>query len=383
MKFSKTALFDGLMSLMNVKDNPFFFKDTKINDQLSYRIFCYTIPGFENYQLPFAKESRGSMFLVNHHTGEMIDLIALPMPKFFTFGEQQDNVNIKDAKRAFLKLDGSLISTYIDTLGKLKFKTKRSPEQTTFTNLINEVLTEALKIELTVISKNHTVDIELTSKSNRVILDYDKTEIHVLNIRNKNTGEFIEIYDDAFKCKYPAITSILAPVFDISEIENLTTKKRNIDLKFIEGCVVEMNDGTRYKVKTNYYLSQNKFSNIQDFKKYDELLVLACIEETFDELRTLFHYKKRSENYDLDGILKNMDYVEKKVIETYNPFVKTLNDFLDTNKDLKQEDFLKAVKDNNLQSHFNVLMPMYKGLDYDLKSHYMKIIGKKIKTPKS
>ncbi len=384
MLFSAQSVYDGLMELMNIKDKPFYYEDTKINEQYSYRVFCYNLPGYMEYQLPFARESRGSMFLIDHNKNEMISLIALPMPKYFTYGEQPEtqDINFNDIKKITLKLDGSLISSYINFEGNLAFKTKRSPNQKSFNNIIEDILYPEFKNELLHLTQTHTVDCELTSPKTRVILSYQESNLTIIKVRSKTTGEFFDIHSDKFKTQYPTLAKHTVELLDPNLLKDLNNKHRFLDLKGIEGGVIELENGLNAKIKTKYYLTQNKFANLQDFSKRDELMVQACIEETFDELRTLFFYRKRSENYDAEGIIADMDIIEKKVKSIYNPLCDTINSFYNQNKDLSLEDYISKIKEENLNEYMSLLIPMKKGVKVSIKQFFLKKYGRKIKSKK-
>lgn len=381
IKFNPKELFNQLMNLMDIEDKPFFFEDTKINEEYSYRVFCYNIPGYMQYQLPFARETRGSMFLIKNDTKEFISLVVLPMPKFFTYGEQPETekLDLSKVKRFTLKVDGSLVSSYIDFNGNLAFKTKRSPNQDSFNELIESVLYPELKDEIKELTKTHTVDCELTSPTNRVILEYKDTNLSVLKIRSRETGLFEEIHSEEFKNKYPHIAKIIVEELDIGLLDGLSKKNNNIDCKGIEGGVVEMPDGTLAKIKTRYYLTQNRFANLQDFKKRNRLMVEACIEETFDELRTLFFYRKRSENYNAEGIVADMDSIEKQVRELYNPLHSKIMGFYNENKELSLEEYTEKAKENKMHEYMSLLIPLHKGLKVNIKTFFLKKYGNKIR----
>lgn len=380
----QNKIFTELMELTKMEDSPFFYEDTEIGKNLKYRVFCYTIPKYAQYQLPSARESRGSMFLLDSRTDTMIEMTAHPMPKFFTFGEQPETseLDLSKAVRITLKPDGSLLSSYIDAIsGELKFKTKRRPTQKSFDEILKDVLYTELKEELYELTRiGYTIDIELTSPKNRVIIAYDKAKITVLKVRNRANGEFMDIFSENFANKYPEIAKHVVEEMDKELFKDLTKKNSHLNMKGIEGGVAEMPDGTLAKVKTLFYLTQNRFANIQNFKKYDQLLVEACIEETFDELRTLFHYRNRSENYNIEGILEAMNNVEKQVAETYNPFYNLIYGFYNKNKHLSLQEYTEKAKTENLQKYMTLLMPLYKGDNINFNAFYMKTIGCKIKS---
>lgn len=384
-QYQKT-IYNELMNLMDVKDQPFFFEDTILNDDLKYRTFCYTLPKYEQYQLPSAKESRGSMFLLNAKTDQMIEMMAHPMPKFFTYGEQPEtaNLDLSKAIRFILKIDGSLLSSYIDVVSQsLAFKTKRKPSQASFNDIIEQVLNEELKAEIEAITRNgYTVDIELTSPKNRVILEYKEPSLSILKVRSRKDGHFLDIYSDDFKKHYPEMFKNLAPLMDKELFVDLNNKNNHLHVKGIEGAVAEMPDGTLTKIKTLYYLTQHRFAKIQNHKKYDQLLVEACIEETFDELRTLFHYNNRSENYNINGIMAAMDSVEEQVTATYNPLYNLIFGFYNKHKSKPLPEYIEVAKSENLQRYMDILVPLKKGDNVNFNAFYMKNIGRTIKIKK-
>ncbi len=381
--FSPIDMFNGLMALCTDKEKKFVFNDYKADETRSYRVFTYQIPKFMDFAKPFAKESRGSMFLINTATGAMESLVCIPMQKFFTYGENDNTkyIHLEDVKRVMIKPDGSLISSYTDLDGELAFKSKKMPAKN---SELNEILFSALSTELISeikqLSLTHTVDLELTSPLNRVILEYKEASVTVLKARSLTTGEALELFSDEVKSLYPHIHAALPKLYSLDTIKDLNSKDKFLNLKDIEGLVIEMNNGEMYKVKTMYYLSQNRFANIQDFSKYDQLLVEAAIEETFDELRTLFHYRNRSENYGISEILSRMEIIEEKVANSYNPFVSLINDFYSEHKDLPIKDYIQKINEKEMKQYFNLLMPMYKGDRTNLKSFYMKTIGNHIKS---
>lgn len=378
------SLYNGLMNLMDIKDKPFFFEDTHIGKNLKYRVFCYLIPGYAEYQLPYAKETRGAMFLLDARTDKMLEMVAHPMPKFFTYGEQPEtaNLDLSKAKRFTLKPDGSLLTTYIDAVsGKLTFKTKRKPQQSSFDAILEQCLYPEFLAELDYLTRMHhcSVDCELTSPENRVILSYDEPKLTLLKVRNRLTGDFVDIHSQTFQEEFPELAKHVVEELSLDLLKDLNKKNRFLELKGIEGGVVEMEDGTLAKIKTMYYLTQNRYANIQDLSKRDRLLLEACLEETFDELRTLFHYRKRSENYDLDGILKAMDSIEKQVNELYNPFHAKIMNFYEENKSLPVNEFIEKTKNGDMKEFMSVLVPMHKGQKVNLKSIFIKMYGKRIK----
>lgn len=381
---NEQELYAGLIALTLEDNTPFFFEDSIVNEEFAYRVFNYKLAKYSDFLKPYANYCRGTMFLVNRATNQMIELSVLPMPKFHTYGESQWTMDIdfKDAKNCFLKLDGSLISTFIDkTLdNQIGFKSKKHHFNKALNSLIEKSMNEKFKEELTELTLTHTVDCELTTPENRVIIEYTDYCLYVLKARSRSTGEFLDMYTPEFEEQFPEIYSHLAPKMDLSILQHLDYKHNILDIPDIEGVVVEFNDGSMTKVKTRFYLSHSRFANIQDFKNYNNFLVKAVLEENVDNLRTLFNYRNRSENFPIDEILAKIDSVEEQVLETFRPFEKEIMSFYDQHKDLDKPDFIKVAKEQKMVQHMAFYSQLLDNSPHaNIKDYYFNKIGRHIK----
>lgn len=368
--FQKT-LFTDLTNLVKNSSGEFLTKDYNIegHPEFIYRVFTYMIPRFSDFKNPNALNCRGTMFLVNKETGEA-KLVALPMKKFFSLGEGEKEdlaIKIEDAKHAYIKEDGSLLTSYISPIdGKVKLKSKNVPEYLNKDAVMKSV-SDALFAELQEISESGiSVDLELTTPENRVMMEYSDYNVHVLKARSLETGEYIDIRSKEFAEKYPVIAEHLVKEVPVSSVD--------INRKDIEGYVLEFADGRLLKMKTIPYLSIVSVISIQDFNKEGENLYRAALDEVLDEVRSMFIYKARSPNYNLEQRLANVDKVEAYAKKTYHEMVNKVTELYETNKHLDRGDFARAVKDE--KQLMPLLMQLYAGGKADFKQTAIKIYAK-------
>lgn len=366
--------FNNLMTLVAGSNGEFLFQDHPIagQDNLVYRMFNYSLPGYMSFKQPSAKQCRGSMFLLDKTTNQA-QLIALPMDKFFSIGEgvgEDLKFKVSDAKRAFIKEDGSLLTSYLCPFEKtVKLKSMSQPLYIN-AEIINKSVPDALAKELGALAHDGIcVDLELTTPENRVIIEYKDYKVTVIQARSILTGHKVDIRSDEFKHQYPNIAEHLVQEVAIEDVD--------LERSDIEGYVFELADGTLKKGKTIPYLSIVSVIKIQDFRKEAEYLYSAAINKVLDEVRSLFVYRAYSENYDLEGKLAKADKVEKYASETYNGFVTNLNRLFEENKHLDRREFATKL---NKEKGFSIMMKLYSGEEVkpeDYKKEAIKLFAKK------
>lgn len=371
-------LYNELMTLVtdpSIGGNEFVIKDVAIKGQsnLLYRIFTYSLPGFTQFKLPSAKDSRGTMFIVDKNTGKA-ELIALPMQKFFSVGEGEPHLaklhSVDNAKRIYMKEDGSLMTSYVSPIdGELKLKSKNNAEYVN-KSVIGKALPENLMKDLmkAYIQDAICVDLELTSPENRVLMEYKDYKLHVLSARSLLTGDKIDVRSDFFKQEYPHIHDAL--------VKEVPRNEYDLNRSDIEGYVLEMENGELLKVKTLPYLSMVAVVNIQDMSKLSVNLYAAAVNEILDEVRSLFHYRNRSENFPIDKLIAQADAAEDYARKTYLPFVKHVNEFVEKYKHLDIKDYIIKAQQED-KDLMPVLMTLYKGKEFNLKDFAIKKFGKK------
>lgn len=345
--------FQELSTLVAESNGEFLYKDYPIDGHknLVFRIFNYSLPGYMSFKKPSAKMCRGSMFLVDTLTNKA-QLIALPLDKFFSVGEgdkEDMSFKIEDAKRAFIKQDGSLMTSYINPFTKkVDFKSMNSPTYIDHT-VIEKSIPDVLRKEIEELAlKDICVDLELTTPENRVIIEYKEYRVYAIKARSIFDGKNIDIRSEEFKNKYPSIAEHLVEEIPVSEVD--------LERSDIEGYVLELQDGSIKKVKTLPYLSMVGVIKIQDFSKEAVYLYTAAVNKVLDEVRSLFVYKAFSEAYDLQGKLAKADKVEAYANQTYNGFVRRLKSLHEENKHLPRNEYCRLL---NKEPGFPILIDLY------------------------
>ena len=351
----QTKLYTELMDLMG--NEAFFFKDQTLDDK-TYRVFAYRLASYSDFLLPSALECRGIMFEMEN--GEPVRLAAMPMEKFFNISENPMTMDLdfNEPKQVMLKLDGSLMSTYIHK-GKLRIKSKNSLGSDHATNAMRWLdLPEqaGYKSDLFFLTDyGYTVNLEYTSPEPymRIVIGYQEPKLTILNIRNMSNGQYIpkESLDSYFQ------HFILENWVSTVEVENGSEFVESIaDMTAIEGYVIQLKSGQHVKKKTTWY---SILHHTKDSINNPRRLYECVLEEAIDDLRVMFS----DDPYSMKAIAD----MEVLVSSIYNHLVKRTEDFYTANKALGRKDFaIKGQQDLN-QKEFGIVMLMYTGKDFSYK----------------
>lgn len=366
------SLYQNLMNLCDSND-AFYFADQQLNGQ-SYRIFNYRLATYTHFLEPDALECRGIMFEIDED-GNAKRIAAHPQIKFFNLGENPFtmDLDITDASidRIELKEDGSLMSSFVqyDTSGyaSLGIKSKGSlhSDQCAMTYKYLE-RNRALEQELLQIGKEgYTVNMELTSPNNRIVLNYDKTELVVLNIRCTLTGKQMR-RQDLDEIAYPLLFKHWVPeAWHLGYDTGALLVHRSKELTGIEGFIVYLRDGTVFKLKTEWYLVQHRAKDNVDSPRR---LFEAAINETTDDLRSLFD--------DNQQVLDQIDEMETFAAKIYNSTIDTVEKFVSANQDLIEANDRKAFAIKGQQELegkiFGLAMQRFTGKTPDYKAFCLK-----------
>lgn len=366
MKDNK-KLYDELISLCDTTE-AFYFKDHTHLDK-TYRIFDYRLASYTDFCQPSALECRGTMFEVTE-SGEFIKLASRTMDKFFNYGENpftmfDSNISSSDIEMAIDKLDGSLISTFMNGDVRVQCKSKGSLSSD-HAVLANKLLQNDQKKENEVVileSYGYTVNFELLSPELRIVVPYQKDELRFLNARHRVSGEYLPM--EELKENYPELysTSVYqdgyiskdVPMKDTLHETVLAVREMKGD---IEGFVFKLKSGTFFKVKTDKYCALH---HTKDSINVDSNLFNAVLEGATDDLRQLF----ATDEYCITKIKK----MEHLVFSTYNNIIDVVTKFYESNKHLERKEFaLKVQKelDPSIGKH-GLAFIMYSGKTPDYK----------------
>lgn len=363
MKFEQ-QLYQDLQDLIK-KDEAFFFKDFTLEDKV-YRIYNYRLASWTSFQTAGAKDARGIMYDVTDP--QNVKLVSLPPQKFFNYEEGGVDHTIGKLGDKMVKMDGSLISSYIhkDTF-YLKSKGSLFSEQALAAmKLLDKPENKDYKEELTRLAQEgYTINMEYTSPENRIVIPYQTEELTVLSVRKHDNGKnlfaskLIKMLEE--KGGYPEILAHMV------NFEKLHTQEID-QLKFVddvrkeqegEGYVVEiiLNDEDSYltKVKNLKYIALHQ---TKDSVNSPRKLFEAIIEEASDDLRSMFAGD--------DYVLNKIKDMEQHVQPIYNNIVKTVEGFYETNKALDRKEFALKAKAESPE-FMGLIMGLYTGRKPDFK----------------
>lgn len=357
MKRAENTLYKQLMKLCEENTN-FFFKDhTSINGTV-FRIFNYILASYSDWLKPGALECRGIMFEMKDD--KPVRIASRPMQKFFNYRENPFTMDLDLSKVSLEmdKLDGSLISSFMDN-GRVCLKSKGSlvSEQAATANSILSLsayadLRDAIR---DLAERGYTVNMEYTSPYNRIVVGYMQTRLTILNVRNNITGEYLrydDLFADATLRKYLVQGRAVGATSEQVEnyIDVLTQKEG------IEGSIFVMEDGTWFKLKTDWY---KRLHFTKDSVNNNRRLFEVISNNEGDDLRAMF-----ADDPVAIAKIDAFENVYMRAVEFRYQVVIAVNRELQ-GKDRKQyaQDAQVMLISYGLPQLFPTVMRMYNGLD--------------------
>lgn len=262
----------------------FFYKDVITPLQSKMRIFSYLYLGKpEIWEKPDALECRGIMFEIDEQ-GKPVRIASRPMEKFFNLHENKfSEYKPDDVAYVMTKLDGSLISSYIDN-GYVQLKSKASIHSTQAEKANGLIYSDEYALLREHIAKNpdYTYNMEYTAPTNRIVLEYKEPRLTLLNVRNNVTGEYVPhktLMGDAILRPYLVSSLDVDTERFVELLEHVKTAED------IEGYVCVTKDGHMFKVKTPWYVS---VSDLKTTAMFPNNLIYYVAESETDDLRAAY-----------------------------------------------------------------------------------------------
>ena len=357
MNTFQKSLYDNLL-LLTQSNDAFFIRDAKLDDKL-YRVFSYRMASYTDFCSPGALESRGVMFELDEAQNP-IRLAAMPMEKFFNDKENPFTMDLdySDIEQVTLKMDGSLMSTYIHN-DELRIKSKTALASDHAVNAmrwLNLPENEKFKDELADVTRSGlTVNMEYTSPEPfmRIVIGYQEPRLTILNVRNIENGEYVKRY--GFLVDYhPEILQHwveevpikVGPTF-VDSITNMTG---------IEGYVIRLASGQHVKKKTMWY---SALHHTKDSINNPRRLYEVVLDEASDDLKQMFQDDAYS--------LKAIEEMEVKVAGWYNKLVKSVEEFHDKYKDEDRKTYAIAGQAELDKLGFPLAMFLYQNKPFSYK----------------
>lgn len=308
-------------------------------------VVCYVFSNEDTFENEHLRECRGITF------DEDGVILLRPLHKFFNLGEKHETgrsaLPWKKTKRVMEKKDGSMIS-FAFYKGKIVAKTKKSfetPQAARALEFLKQRHNYVHFIEKCD-SFGWTPTFEWCSPKDRIVLDYKEDSLVLLHIRDKVTGEYLDLD--------------LAETLGVETVNEhqVDPKKLIKTLKTdegIEGYVIQFESGDMVKMKTDEYLKLHR--SITFIRERD--IAKLVLDEKLDDLKSLF----KDHNFSVDKIKKVEDKVVAELLEIKKQSEKLFND----HKHLSRKDFALAVKDQPFYGHAFVL---YSGQEPDYKKWF-------------
>ena len=342
LQFKHNVLFEKLVQLKKDHHPVFDYKNYDFKGK-TYRIFNYNLANYPSFKLDAALECRGITFEINSD-GDFVKLVSLPMQKFFNYQENPFTEGLEDDKImiAMDKQDGSLISTFLHE-GEVYLKSKgafASQQAVDANNLLDtlpELKAALLKYELL----GFTVNLEYTAPDNQIVLQYQKPNLAILNVRNRNTGEYLNFDDISAPQEHIVDFATQYHGMTLREFAQIV-----FALKGIEGFVVLTESGKWIKFKTDWYVQRhNTVSKFSPFtRKGKKEIIMSVFNETTDDVRQLFNGNK----FALDVLSR----AEQFVVDYMQEIEKDIDAFFEEYGHLEGKYFFEKV--NKLHSDDNV-----------------------------
>jgi T4 RnlA family RNA ligase len=341
------------------ENEAFYYVDQQVDGKV-FRVFTYRLASYTEFLLPNAMECRGHTFLV---AGDVpLALVCLPPAKFFNAYENPFVMDVDFSKSLIYmdKKDGSLISSVRDALSQWGFRLK---SKTSFTSsqakdaerlLNSHPVLEKFILDQTALDR--TVNMEYCSPANRIVIGYAEPHLTILNVRDNKTGETFYPHD------FWHIESIRKYlVMYLTNLEVQYSYDEILAMTGIEGFVVLFDDGRVCKVKTEAYCVLHK---TKDSINNPKALFQACLYETSDDLRSLFH--------DDALAMIQINNMETLVRLHYNHISSQLQKFYIQNHLLSRKDYAILGQQTFTDGTFSLAMNLYLGKDMGLKDWMMK-----------
>lgn len=342
----------------------FYEKQVEINGT-KVSVFNYRLAQYKDFLNPIegssitAFELRGLTFVHNENGSKKR---FLGLHKFFNLNQvestQYDLVKDYLVKVSQEKLDGSMVR-FIEVGNKLFAKTKMD-----FSNNQCQMAMECVKAQNLEGFIKKTLDMglsanfEVCSLYNQIVVRYDKTELKLLQLRDENTGEYLDIYS------HPLVQEFNVPCTNREEVKSLHTYMELAKtLEGVEGWVVTLENGQMLKIKTDWYFRLHGLlsENLVRENKILEMVLNETIDDALAQITEADPRRKYSE--DIQKAVST--YLEKQVKEV----IDLKNKYAGNRKD-----FALAYKNNSLFSIAVKLLDLSSGVEekaYDLLQNMM------------
>ncbi len=327
-------------------------------NEFGFTVVCYmiaTADTFSGEHAAFSRECRGITFAPDG------TIASRPLHKFFNVGELPETLEevVKEKwgglRRIMDKRDGSMLHPVKLQDGTIILKTKKSftsDVALAATKFVNDPKNaDILEFCRHCVVNNWTPVFEYTSPKARIVLAYGEEKLVLLHVRDNITGEYF----------HSGVIHAIAKPFGIEVVDEFNrydytfdkTKALTKSLQDVEGFVMEFDDGSMMKWKTDWYFEMHHAVVFVRERDIAEMV----LSETVDDYKS---YRTQA-GMPLEPVIE----IERRVLEELNHIQAQILAAYDLIKDCvtRKEAALK------LKGHewFGAAMDLYNGKEFDIK----------------
>jgi T4 RnlA family RNA ligase len=321
-------------------------------------IFSYSMIK-SDFSFDEVREARGLILSIDEDRSSQV--VCMAFTKFFNADETLAAKIDPSTARVFDKVDGSLIRVY-HYKDQLFFATNNGfnceaalPENMplnnkslnfkTFQDLVDRALKNADCPKSAFTQDKWTLMFELTSRANRVVVDYgDEPKLTLLGARNNVT--LVEISAQAAQVSW-GLPFDIPTQYDIRTIEECKEAAKHLSTSF-EGYVVQDNYFNRVKVKGAAFLDAFHLKSNDGTISY--AAVFKCIQdETIDDVIKMFPEYTDTINELIGRYRELFDALRKMMRYAFHVYTDPLLRRLDEKS--KKREFAKTILDNSMKLH--------------------------------
>jgi T4 RnlA family RNA ligase len=338
-----------------------FYKTETMIDGYRVATFNYFMCEFDWFNTPLkekpeidAYDMRGTTFVFNKD-GSLYKRYFM-LPKFFNLNQVPSSQYgvIKDKKIKYVteKEDGSLVAFMKLPNGKIFAKTQGGFDNDMAVNSmkllgLDKILADFI---IDVVDDGFTPLFEYVAFDNRIVLKYKGTSLRFIGLRNNDTGEYISmanLISQEWKIPVKYVNSINATLDEL--IERAKVEKDR------EGWVVEFDDGTMVKVKTNWYWNLHYIRTENVFR--EDYISSHILNDTIDEVISQLDKEDDADAFEFIDKVKNAVYkwsldIDEKVFNLKNVY-----------EIRYQSDWNKFATENNREAFFSLVKPILESLN--------------------
>lgn len=234
-------------------------------------------------------ETVGELFKVETLTKE--ELATLRPENSWMYNDVKDLT----IDRVANKDDGSAIR-FLILNGELVAKTKFSleAEQTEMAMTVVNADPDLKAFILKTLELGLAALFEIVSPHNKIVLAYNYTTLKLLQLRDEDTAEYLNIYTHDLVKEYNILTADAEPLYTLDELLEM---KAHVEEK--EGWVITFSNGKMAKIKTDWYMSLHGI--LADGLK-EHKIIARIVDETIDDVIAQIPEENTEERAFIDDI---------------------------------------------------------------------------------